>query len=599
MTVTTQTPLSMRTIGDLRTDESGKPQRYFIAKYQRGYRWSPTQVTQLLDDIHEFMSRPAPKPEQFYCLQPLVLKVIDDGYEVVDGQQRLTTIWLILRFLNSRMAEEHRDPIFTLEYQTRSNLTEFLAAPDVELAQTNPDFYHIYNATNAIRDWFSTRAADIGYLTSTLLKSTRVIWYLLSERENPVEAFTRLNVGKIPLTNDELIRALFLRRATVDQAQAEDLQRQIANEWDQMEKSLQRDDFWFFVSNQAGKRENRISLLFELVAQTIGQTQQEKADEYGVFSAFSRRLNQEGNTTKSQWREIKNAFMTLEEWFDDRTLYHVIGYLICERFEIQTIREWAQDTKKHEFENRVVTEVFKHITGVEFPQTEQQEDLRTEVSALVAERLDELTYEKASDHARLRSILLLFNIATLLENEESNMRFQFDSFKNQDWHIEHVRSVAPDRLKNHNEQTQWLNHTLRYLDLRNEREELRNRIESYLALPGRVANEDEFDALYREVVSYFNEGSDLEPNHRVGNLVLLDQKTNQSYKNSVFAVKRQRILELDRQGTFVPLCTRNVFLKCYSDQVDHLLYWTPEDSEAYEAEIHMTLVRFFCNFGDV
>ena len=99
---TKQTPLSMRTVDDLRLNAEGNPQRYFIAKYQRGYRWSTTQVTQLLDDVLEFTDQKKLGVDQFYCLQPLVLKDAgDDGYEVVDGQQRLTTLLLILRFFNA------------------------------------------------------------------------------------------------------------------------------------------------------------------------------------------------------------------------------------------------------------------------------------------------------------------------------------------------------------------------------------------------------------------------------------------------------------------------------------------------------------------
>jgi uncharacterized protein with ParB-like and HNH nuclease domain len=84
--------LQLKSVYELRTDESGQPTRYFIPAYQRGFRWKATQVTQLLEDIHEFTRRKNPQPEEFYCLQPLVLVAQEDGaYEVVDGQQRLTS----------------------------------------------------------------------------------------------------------------------------------------------------------------------------------------------------------------------------------------------------------------------------------------------------------------------------------------------------------------------------------------------------------------------------------------------------------------------------------------------------------------------------
>ncbi len=593
---TTPVFLSMRTVDELRRNAAGEPQRYFIAKYQRGYRWSTTQVTQLLGDIREFTNRPNPKPDQFYCLQPLVLKVAaNGGFEVVDGQQRLTTIMLILRHFNERLSEEYREPIFTLEYETRPNLLDFLNAPTKELADTNADFYHLYNAIVAIKEWFVDKGREVGDLTSSFLKRTKVIWYLLADQENPVEAFTRLNVGKIPLTNDELIRALFLKRAAPDQTEAEDLQRQIANEWDQIEKALQSDDFWYFVSNDKGKADNRISFLFNLVAAANGLTDDEMRDEYGVFCAFNRRLSETGVTTKSEWREVKNAFMTLCEWFEDRNLYHIIGFLIHEGFGVQPIRTLAYRCKKHQFESAIRRKVFQHITGSEFP----NEDAVDEVRSLINERVEELTYERPGDHRRIRSLLLLFNIAALLENRQSTIRFQFDSFKNQNWHIEHVRSVAPDRLANHSEQIQWLKHSRDYLQSTGEEEELSEDIAEFLTLSKHEATEDAFASIYKRVIDAFKEQNKGQPDHSIANLVLLDQETNQSYKNAAFAVKRRRLLSLDRAGVFVPLCTRNVFLKCYSDEVGHLMFWSESDRESYRNAIVETLVGFFTDVQDV
>lgn len=109
------------------------------------------------------------------------------------------------------------------------------------------------------------------------------------------------------------------------------------------------------------------------------------------------------------------------------------------------------------------------------------------------------------------------------------------------------------------------------------------------------ALESEFASLYKQVVAEFKETVEDIADNSVSNLVLLDAATNKSYKNAVFAVKRHQILSRDRAGIFVPLCTRNVFLKCYGDRVEHLLFWTDEDKVAYESAILDTLVGFFNN----
>ena len=63
--------IQLKTVYELRVDQSGQPTVYFIPAYQRGYRWKDIQVTQLLDDIREFTYRKNPQPDEFYCLQPL------------------------------------------------------------------------------------------------------------------------------------------------------------------------------------------------------------------------------------------------------------------------------------------------------------------------------------------------------------------------------------------------------------------------------------------------------------------------------------------------------------------------------------------------
>lgn len=55
---------------------------FYIPSYQRGYRWSETEVVRLLDDIYQ-------NGKKNYCLQPVVVRKKEDRYELIDGQQRL------------------------------------------------------------------------------------------------------------------------------------------------------------------------------------------------------------------------------------------------------------------------------------------------------------------------------------------------------------------------------------------------------------------------------------------------------------------------------------------------------------------------------
>lgn len=582
----TEQAITLKAVNELRLDNEGKPQRYFIAAYQRGYRWTPLQVTQLLEDIREFTKRRNPQPEDFYCLQPLVMRVSEEGgYEVVDGQQRLTTLMLILRHFNERLTEKYRQPVFRLEYETRPELLKFLDEPTEELANKNVDFFHLKMAMDAIEEWFADKDSELEEIKSAFQGKAKVIWYEIAETEHPVDVFTRLNVGKIPLTNDELIRALFLKRSSGDQAESLNLQTQIAYEWDHIEKALQADAFWYFVSNDLDRAQNRIGLLFELVASAEGIPEAFKHDPYGIFFTFGMRLKQPGVSLEAEWRKIKQAFLLLEEWYEDRVLFHMIGYLVSENTAINSIRELSSNCSKSGFQQRLRQEIFAKAIDAKaiWPLSKQ------EVRELVAERLDTLKYPSP----KIKSLLLLFNVATLLQNTQSNLRFQFDSFKGASWNIEHVRSITADKPERHHERVKWLGNCLSYLESGSAEPELQESIRSFLALPQTDASNDIFDPLYDRVLAHFNEGSDEAADHSIANLALLDEHTNKSYKNAVFAVKRQRLLQLDQAGIFVPLCTRNVFLKCYSPEVGNMMFWGEEDSNGYLEVMTNTLADFF------
>ncbi|HOZ18545.1 MAG TPA: DUF262 domain-containing protein [Candidatus Fermentibacter daniensis] len=589
--------IALRSVNELRVDNSGGSLHFFIPDYQRGFRWSPLQVKQLLDDIREFTQRRSPQPEEFYCLQPLVIKARSDAgdFEVVDGQQRLTTLLLILRHFNERLAEKYRQKLFRLDYKTRPSLDAFLNDPSEETANDNVDFYHLYHAIATIEEWFAEKESEVETIKAALLNQTKVIWFQLAESDNPVEAFTRLNVGKIPLTNEELIRALFLRRSGPDEKDATSLQLRIAYEWDQLEKALQSDAFWYFLSNEPGKEENRIGFLFDLVARMDGLEPEAERDAYGIFYTFSQNLKMSDKTEeewrRKKWQEIKSLYLSLEEWFEDRVLYHMVGFLVSQEMSIIDIRKLSKDRTKTDFEQRLRKKIFERVIDEDMPDPPEKQAVRE----YVANRLEELSY--LSNRQSIKALLLLFNLASLLQNRRSNLRFQFDSFKSERWDIEHIRSVTDDKPERHHDRRNWLENLLGYLETLGSEGvegELQNSIREFLKLSQPEASHEVFDPLYERVLEYFHETNGGEAEHCISNLTLLDESTNRSYKNAVFAVKRKRLLKRDQSGTFVPLCTRNVFLKCYSPRADNLMFWEEDDRDGYLSAITDVLTDFFC-----
>lgn len=430
----------MENILELKTLNELQQYKFYIPSYQRGYRWKSYEVKDLLNDIADFQPRLINDTDEktWYCLQPIVIKNISNlEYEVIDGQQRLTTIYLILHYLNQDFVETKRDKLFSLEYETRKDSHHFLLSLNFEKSNDNIDFFYISQAYKTISDWFDNKGDnfDKGEFRSKFKFSTKVIWYQSFE-ENPIDIFTRINIGKIPLTNAELIKALFLNSSNFEKGELKKLrQRQfeIATEWDNIEHTLQNDRLWYFI-NKNNSTSNRIEFIFDLM-----NSEKDASDQYSTFRFFQKKFTKKQNDTIDiVWSEIKQYFQRFNEWFNERDLYHKIGYLLCvEAIDIATLYEKSTLLSKSEFKN----ELNKII----------KDDLK-EV------RLSELQY---GDN-KVKNVLLLYNILTMLNSEKDNSYFPFDLFKNEKWDIEHITSVK-DAIPDKNRKD-WLKDAVVFID---------------------------------------------------------------------------------------------------------------------------------------
>ncbi|KGQ40111.1 DUF262 domain-containing protein [Gallibacterium anatis] len=85
---------------------------YIIPIYQRNYAWGRDEIELLIQDISEALKNEENKENNYY-IGSLVVAKRKDGYEVIDGQQRLTTLKLLLSYLdknpNINLNFEYRD----------------------------------------------------------------------------------------------------------------------------------------------------------------------------------------------------------------------------------------------------------------------------------------------------------------------------------------------------------------------------------------------------------------------------------------------------------------------------------------------------------
>ncbi len=585
--------LSLKPINDLLGDN------FFIPAYQRGYRWTTRQVRELLDDIWEFrLNNENTDKDVFYCLQPVVVVKHNDYWEVVDGQQRLTTIKLILHFLKDGLSFLGKDNTFSIEYETRNQSKCFLQNINFEQKEECVDYYHICNAYKEITDWFTNKGGTtrINFLTTLLNdnesgKNVKVIWYDLSEEcegvnNYAIDVFTRINIGKIPLTNAELIKALFLGKIKYDDADHRHLKRlQIASEWDSIESTLQKEDFWHFIYSGSNKYDTRIEYIFDLMKNKYYDD-----EVYFTFHKFNEVFDNESQSIDEIWLEIKNYFQRFRDWFNNRELYHYVGYLITTGNNICDLIEHSKSNSKNEFKEFLIKRIKRDLN-------------------LQADSLDELEY----GDKKLNKLLLLFNIQTIVSNSASLDRFPFHFFKNDKWEIEHIRSIAENVPGGKTERNLWLDVILQYfigmhkteqeisdaINILSDNDE-RNICQSIFNLKQNGFNDDDFFDIYNIAIEYFHE-TETHNKNSLANLTLLNQDINRSYKNAPFSVKRKTILDKIKNGTFVPLCTKNVFLKAYNTKFDNLMYWQTgnesghDDGKQYLDAIKDTLKDFLDN----
>ena len=557
----------MNNILELKTVSELQAYNFFIPSYQRGFRWSSKEVIDLLNDVSNFTPRfvnEVSDEKTWYCLQPIIVKKIEnDKYEVIDGQQRLTTIYLVLYYLNQDFIEKKKDKLFLLEYETRYNSQKFLNQLEEDTENTsNIDFFYISSAYKTISQWFDNKENnfDKGEFRSKFKFNSKIIWYLSSEIDS-ISIFTRINIGKIPLTNSELIKALFLNSSNFQNKENKLRLRQleIATEWDNIENSLQDDKFWFFL-NQNSLLTNRIEFIFNLMNE-----EPDSNDDYDTFRYFNKKFSKGDNDQLTEnWKEVKRYYQRFSEWFNERELYHKIGFLISsESTSIKKLYHESDNVSKSQFK-KYLDSLIKH-------------ELKN-INIL------DLQYSDGND---VRKVLLLYNILTMLTSPKDNSYFPFDLYKNEKWDIEHITSVR-DKLPDINRR-QWLEDSKPFIENDTQKgKKLRKKIENW-----EDKDEEEFKILFEEVISYFN--SELKQDDDINdlsNLTLLDSGTNRGYKNAVFPAKRKTIINRDKKGIFIPICTKNVFLKYFSEYPPKMSFWTQEDRENYEKDLNNVLNTF-------
>lgn len=562
---------------DLDTKLVGDIQGHFyVPDYQRGYRWGKTEVEALLNDVYEYGGKPQKAENESYCLQPVVVRNLGDKYELIDGQQRLTTLYLIYVYMNKASGGFMSEPRFSISYETREESADFLKNPDESKKETNIDFFFIYNAYQTVADWFQSKGKIQSTLTNInkyLDECVKIIWYEVPDTENSANLFTRLNIGKIPLTSSELVKALFLKNESENSIRQEEL----SLEWDNMEKELHNEDFWGFLTNsETDNYPTRIDLVLDL----ISRKKVYDKETYSTFFYFDKKYK-EGSSLEDIWSEIQHHFLTLKEWFYDHDFYHKIGYLIASNSKsLVDILDSYADKSKTSF-RMYLEESIKESINFQKPH-------------------NELDYEH--DYNAIKRLLLLFNVESVRQIDGKKRRFPFDRHKRENWSLEHIHAQHSQGLQTNEKVKEWLNahiKSLESLDSTGQNElisGMKSLVKEIEDNPKTTKVKEKFEPIQQNVVAALSPADeDSEYIHQLSNMALLSSGQNSAVSNYTFDAKRNLILEMDKKGLYIPFCTKMVFLKYYSNDDTNLHFWGKNDRDAYFNAIQTVLANYLQN----
>lgn len=494
---------------------------YRIPKYQRGYRWADENVLHLLKDIFEnrivsvteinkysnyshangnlmtriFIASDINQPNEPYCIQPLVVmwNQKDESFDVIDGQQRLTSIAIIRAALKN--VDDSKNSEITpvnLSYESRPNSAVFLeklydnAANDV--IKDNIDFEYMNQAYKVAMNFFAevlmgienqkVKDAYKEYLDNILCWNTRFIWYEVAGN-NPQKIFADFNTGKIELTNAELIKALFMNPSNYDSINIQDKQIVISEKWDEIENELHSPDFWAFVPHRGQYEVNdslystRIDIIFDFfimenwilknnksIEDYIQYKKKHSSDKY-LFNEIDNWIKEElskNSTTKNEimdncWAKIRKVFLGLKELYltDGRSnsknkIYNLAGLYINLRNKNGCVDGYIDSEEEY-------LKIYHNLYQIlQKPRNIREKELLMNIKKVLKidtgiEKYIKTIRYNDGNASNIVQLLLTYNIAILNNSGGIGERFNFLANAQNKWQREHIFASNTDENK--------------------------------------------------------------------------------------------------------------------------------------------------------
>ncbi len=622
----------LKNVKEVFSEAINNGKQFIVPSYQRGYKWNRENVFKLLDDLKSFEK--SNRDKSFYCIQNITIVPLKDksGWNVVDGQQRLTTIFILLSYLRNHHNQDEDGNIdfFSkpdcLKYNVREETGKFLKdsvftgivwnseiIPDTAKMK---DQWYILDVAKGIKDWFDKKENTLD--TKTVTDRLKLI---VNEMESPTiseeEIFAGLNGGKVDLDGADLVRAVLITRSAKEKycgslaEKVKEFRMRIALELDEMNlwwaQKEQKTYFEQFLPEHKLNVSNfnhasyPIGLLYKLYFLLYSNAK----ESFGIeFFENGRDINKKkGDDHWELYETLIHLHHTLQMWFSDPLLYHWIGYIIF-RFKEQTyeipIYEKDADKKEKgtvnfkmiwqlweisETKNAFISKIISIIQALLFKGDALLDDIKdvkkqwygmestgiTNVLVLMDVIIATGLYREMWTEQDVQKVKLPMSIADM---KPGKTRLPSKYFTKNKENFEHIRSCAPNEqegneVRNKNEWVSFINKT--YNDnLENTESQLKEALTDILE---NYPNDELDDTTIKKLNLKMNEFGQ----HSIGNMALLDEHVNKSYGNDPFQKKIQRIFsEFMKNECYIRPYTMTVFEHKIKD-VDRVWRWTQQN----------------------
>lgn len=574
---------------------------YNIPEYQRGYKWGIKQVLKLLEDIDGF-NIDENNGDKFYCLQNITIVKNNNYYDVIDGQQRLTTLFIILSYLKKYYKNEEIQLKNRLKYSIRENsakfLYEYIFGNNINYIEEkdskyfynenfnslknfdSQDVFHFSLAKYTIIEFFKEKMDEekIKFIKKLLENVILIVNEVKSGNEENI--FRNLNSNKVPLTEQDFIRAIFITRCKQDNEteKISEKRLRIGYDIDNMNIWWSKSSIYKYFNrfSKSYKGDNSISLLYNIFFQCFkSKFNKNNNKEYkSLFDYLDNNKEKVDDTLK----DILRFHNTMVDWYKDYDIYHLLGFIsITKQNNIENIwNKWEENISRGSFIKEL-----KNMIKLDL-------DIGNNLEKYT--NIQTICYK--NNEVPLVKLLVLMDIIKILKNNEKNfVRLPVEYFSRYNEDIEHIFSKTPNKettiIKEAKENIENIIKLIEDNKITDELNNFKNRIIEYSDTDN--LNEIGIFEEYSQLIS------SIPIINSIGNLVLLNLSVNRSYGNSEYEIKRNNIVSLyESSNKYVRNHTWTIFTKSfYSNEKKDLNNWAINDIEATAKYIRDSIEKFF------